>query len=156
ELLALRPAFEERDRNRLMRRILGEAPTRLDKINPAIPRDLVTIVHKAIDRDPGCRYQTAKEFAVDLRCFVEDQAIRARRPWLPERVLRWSRHNMSLAAALAVIAVLLLAGTISSGIVAVHFGKLAAEAKAARQKADRAAEEAVAARRKADRATERE
>ena len=156
ELLALRPAFEERDRHRLMRRIMGEAPPRLDKINREIPRDLVTVVHKAIDRDPGCRYQTARELADDLGCFIEDQPIQARRPWLPERVLRWSRHNKSLAAALAVIAVLLLAGTISSGIVAIHFGKLAAEANAARRKADRAAEEAVAARRKADRATERE
>jgi eukaryotic-like serine/threonine-protein kinase len=139
ELLALRPAFQEKDRHRLARQIMGEAPTRLDRIDPGIPRDLVTIVHKAIDRDAGCRYQTARDLADDLACFIDDQPIQARRPWLPERVLRWARHNMSLATALAVIAVLLIAGTVSSGIVAVHFRRLAAEADEARQKADRAA-----------------
>ena len=52
ELLAFRPAFEETDRSRLMRQILTGAPGRLEKLNPEIPRDLATIVHKAIDRDP--------------------------------------------------------------------------------------------------------
>ena len=61
ELLALRPAFDEKDRHRLARQVMGEAPTRLDRIDPGIPRDLVTIVHKAIDREAGCRYQTARE-----------------------------------------------------------------------------------------------
>jgi eukaryotic-like serine/threonine-protein kinase len=138
ELLALRPAFDEKDRHRLARRIMDEAPARLDKSNPEIPRDLITVVHKAIDRDPGCRYQTAKEFADDLHCFIEDQPIKARSPWLPERVLRWSRHNQSLAAALLIIALLLVAGTMGSGIAAVHFRRLAAEAVAALRTAESA------------------
>src|SRR5262249_56824058 len=96
ELLALRPAFQEKDRHRLARQIMGEPPARLDRINPGIPRDLVTIVHKAIDRDAGCRYQTAREFADDLRRFVEDQPIRSRPPWMPERGLRWAPPNKSL------------------------------------------------------------
>ena len=54
--------------------------------------------------------------------------------------MRWARHNKSLATALAVIAVLLIAGTLSSGIVAVYFHRLAAEANEARQKADLAAD----------------
>ena len=60
ELLAFRPAFEETDRSRLMRQMLTGVPGRLEKFNSEIPRDLATIVHKAIDRDPGCRYQTAR------------------------------------------------------------------------------------------------
>src|SRR5262249_54154333 len=140
ELLALHPAFEEKDRHRLMRRIMGEPPARLGKIDPEIPRDLVTVVHKAIDREAGCRYQTARELADDLRCFVEDQPIRARRPWRRERVLRWARRNTSLASALLIIAVLLVVGTIGSGLAAVRFRRLAAEAVAERQKADSAAE----------------
>jgi hypothetical protein len=31
-----------------------------------VPRDLATIVHKAIDREPGRRYQTAADLAADL------------------------------------------------------------------------------------------
>src|SRR5262249_7727659 len=38
ELLALQPAFMESDRHRLVRRIMGEPPARLEKTNPEIPR----------------------------------------------------------------------------------------------------------------------
>ena len=34
-------------------------------LNPAIPRDLRTIVHKAIEREPGRCYQTAAALAVE-------------------------------------------------------------------------------------------
>jgi WD40 repeat protein/serine/threonine protein kinase len=140
ELLALRRAFEEKDRHRLIRQIMSDGPTRLEKLNREIPRDLVTVVHKAIDREASCRYQTARDLAEDFRCFIEDQPIRARRPWLPERVLRWSRHHKSLASALAIIAILLVAGTVGSGLAAVRFRRLAEEAVAARGKADLAAD----------------
>ena len=45
----------------------------------AIPRDLETIVHKAIDRDPAHRYPTAGELADDLQRFLGDEPIHARR-----------------------------------------------------------------------------
>jgi serine/threonine protein kinase len=55
ELLAFRPAFDEKERNKLIKQMTaGEAP-RLDRLNAEVPRDLVTIVHKAIDRDPQRR-----------------------------------------------------------------------------------------------------
>ena len=138
ELLAFRPAFQETDRSRLMRQILSGAPGRLEKFNSEIPRDLATIVHKAIDRDPGCRYQTAKEFADDLHRFIEDEPIKARRPWLPERLVRWSRRNKSLAAALAAIAALLITGTVASGLAAEYFRRLAGEAADGRRRAEQA------------------
>jgi serine/threonine protein kinase len=55
ELLALRPAFGEKDRNKLIKHVTTGEPTPLHKINRETPRDLVTIIHKAIDRDPGRR-----------------------------------------------------------------------------------------------------
>ena len=55
ELLALRPAFEASDRHELMRRVMSEEPARLRGLVPNIPRDLETIVAKAIDRDPVAR-----------------------------------------------------------------------------------------------------
>ena len=56
ELLAFRPAFDEKDRNKLIKQVTTGEPPRLDRLNPEVPRDLVTIVHKAIDRDPRQRY----------------------------------------------------------------------------------------------------
>ncbi len=138
ELLAFRPAFTETDHSRLVRQILTGAPGRLEKVNPEIPRDLATIVHKAIDCDPDCRYQTARQFAEDLHSFIEDRPIKARRPRLPERIVRWSRRNKRLAAALAAIAALLITGTIASGLAAEHFRRLAKEAADGRRRAEQA------------------
>ena len=52
EMLAFRPAFDEKERNRLIKQVTEEEPARLGKLNRQVPRDLETIVHKAIDKDP--------------------------------------------------------------------------------------------------------
>ena len=59
EMVAFRPAFDQHERNRLIRQVMNEEPPRLDRLSPRLPRDLVTIVHKAIERDPQRRYATA-------------------------------------------------------------------------------------------------
>ena len=59
ELLALRPAFDEADRNKLVKQVMHDEPARPRKLNPDVPRDLETVVLKAIARDPAHRYQTA-------------------------------------------------------------------------------------------------
>src|SRR5262249_9508231 len=67
ELIALRPAFDEKKRHQLIKQVTTAAPMRLSKVNSALPRDLETIIHKAIDRDPSRRYETAAELAADLQ-----------------------------------------------------------------------------------------
>ena len=98
ELVALRPAYEASDRHRLMERVLHEEPERLRKLAPGVPRDLETIIAKATARDPAGRYATAAALAEDLRRFVEDRPIRARRVSAAERLARWCRRNTVLAA----------------------------------------------------------
>ena len=53
ELLSLRLAFDEQDRNRLILQVTQEDPPRLRKLDRSIPLDLETIVHKAMAREPG-------------------------------------------------------------------------------------------------------
>jgi WD40 repeat protein/serine/threonine protein kinase len=142
ELLALRPAFDETDRNKVIKQVMTTEPPRLDRLNPAIPRDLVTIVHKAADRDPARRYQTAGELADDLQRFLADEPIKARRTSSLERLVRWARHNRGVAAALAAIAAILVIGTVLSGIAAVQFRRLAVAADEERDKAEQSADEA--------------
>ncbi len=86
ELLAFRPAFGERDRGRLVRQVTTEPAPRLGSVNPEVPRDLETIVHKAIDREPAHRYATAGEMAADLQRFLDDEPIQARRQTHLEQV----------------------------------------------------------------------
>ncbi len=100
ELLAFRPAFDETDRARLISQVTARSPPRLSRLNPAIPRDLETIVHKAIDRDPAHRYATAGELAADLQRFLDDEPIRARRLSPAERRPGGDGDNRGLAASL--------------------------------------------------------
>jgi WD40 repeat protein len=131
ELLALRPAYDETDRNQLIRQVTTSEPPRLDRLNRAIPRDLVTIVHKAIDRDPARRYPTAAELAEDLRRFLDNEPIRARRVSVAERLVRWARRHPAVAALLAVLILLLVAVAAASGFAAVRFRALAADVEQA-------------------------
>ncbi|MFO0889432.1 MAG: protein kinase [Isosphaeraceae bacterium] len=110
ELLAFRPAFGERDRGRLIRQVTTEEPPRLRSLNPEVPRDLETVVHKAIERDPGHRYSTAAELAADLQRFLDDEPIRARQISAAERLVRWARRHRAVAALLAALAAVLSGG----------------------------------------------
>jgi WD40 repeat protein len=114
ELVALRPAFEASDRQVLMERVLHEEPERLKKRAPGVPRDLETIIAKAMARDPAARYATAAALAEDLRRFVEDRPIRARRISPMERLARWCRRNKGLAASIGVSAGALVAAVVVS------------------------------------------
>jgi eukaryotic-like serine/threonine-protein kinase len=106
EACTLHPAFEETDRSALLHQILNHEPPAPRTIAPTIPKDLETIVLKAMDKLPAGRYASAREMADDLCRFLEDRPIHARRPSLVERSLRWSkRHRTLLATAVAGIVV---------------------------------------------------
>jgi eukaryotic-like serine/threonine-protein kinase len=106
ELLTLRPAFDESDQARLIRRVVHEEPPRPRRYDRRVPRDLETIVLKAMAKEPGSRYQTAEAMATDLRHFLADEPIRARRSSWLERVMRLGRRNPVVGGLSAVIAVL--------------------------------------------------
>src|SRR5262249_18733809 len=111
ELFTLRPAFIEADRSKLLQQIMNEEPPPARKLNPAVPRDLETIVLKAMARDPERRYQSAEELAEDLRHFVADKPIRARRASEFEKLWRWCRRNPALALLAAACLLTLVLGS---------------------------------------------
>jgi serine/threonine protein kinase len=125
ELLVLRPAYEEAERRQLVAQAIAARTTPLNSIRPEIHSDLATVIHKAMEPDPAHRYQTAAEFAADLRRFLNDEPIRARQPTWLEQLLRWSRRNRAVAALLVLIALLLVSGTLISSVAAVKFKTLA-------------------------------
>jgi serine/threonine protein kinase/WD40 repeat protein len=138
ELLTLRPAFPETDRSKLLEQVLRSEPPRPRRLVPSLPRDLETIVLKAIARDPAQRYATARDLADDLRRFLDDLPIRARRATWAERLWRWGRREPVTAGLLAGLVLVFLAG-----FVGVLSQWLRAESKAAaeveaRQVAERA------------------
>jgi WD40 repeat protein len=118
EFLTLRAVFEESDRARLVQHVLHDDPARPRKIDRHIPRDLETIVCKAIDKDPEHRYRTAAELADDLRLFLADKPIQARRSSITERVWRWSRRNPAVAGLAASVLALLVFASVGATLFA--------------------------------------
>ena len=111
ELLTLKPAIEspklrllDPERNSILR-----SPR---SIQPNIPADLQTITLKACAYDAKDRYQHAREFEEDLRRFLEDRPILAKRSTRIELLMRWARRNPAIAtlAAATLCLLILIAG----------------------------------------------
>ena len=124
ELVTGRPAFPPTEGEISLERLAHREPEPLDRVMKRVPRDFATILQKAIIREPSARYQTAGELAEDLRRFLHDEPILARRvspaerlvrcirrhPWptalvvglvLAGAIVLWQAHEHSVAAALA-------------------------------------------------------
>jgi serine/threonine protein kinase len=111
EMLCRRPVFDADDRRMALRRIMDDDPTPLRRLAPHIPRDLETIVHRTLAKNPDGRYRSAAEFASDLERFLADRPILARRPSSIETIRRLVRRHQTAAVASAaalVVAVLAL------------------------------------------------
>jgi serine/threonine protein kinase len=133
ELLTLRPAFDGPERARLIGRVMRGRPPRPRQLAGRIPRDLETIVLKAMARESADRYATAESLAEDLRRFLMDRPIQARRAGALERAWRWCRRNRAVAVLLA--ASLVLAAGL--GVLAVLLWDRQQQTAAALQEADR-------------------
>src|SRR5262249_22745414 len=75
ELLALRPPVLAPSREELLRRIVTKALPPLSRANPAVPRTLEGVVHKATAKDPDERYASAEDFAADLGRFMRGESV---------------------------------------------------------------------------------
>ena len=114
ELLTLRPGFDSSDRLKLIEQIKTEEPQKPRSIDARIPRDLETIVLKAIEKDPKARYQSAEAMGEDLGRFLADEPIRARQVSAAERYWRWARRNPAIAILGGVLTAVLVAATVVS------------------------------------------
>jgi serine/threonine-protein kinase len=110
ELLTLRPAFDQEDRDRLIHQVTTDVPPRPRALNPEIPRDLETIILKATEHDPARRYQDAEELADELERFLADRPIKARPVGALERAWKWSQRKPAIAGLLAALALAVVVG----------------------------------------------
>lgn len=96
ELATLTPAFDGGNRQQLLTQIVHSEPRSPRAIDPSVPLELDTIIMKAISKSPVDRYRSAEALAADLRRYLDDQPILARRPGPVERLRKWSRRHPSL------------------------------------------------------------
>jgi len=66
-------------------------------LDPSIPRDLELICLKAIRKSRADRYQSAKEFADDLRRYLRQEPIQAGLITPMKRILRWCQRHPAYA-----------------------------------------------------------
>jgi WD40 repeat protein/tRNA A-37 threonylcarbamoyl transferase component Bud32 len=78
------------------------------EINREIPRDLDTIIARAMALEPARRFQSAADLALDLHYFLAGEPISSRSVGWLERGLLWARRNPAMARVSAFAAVTLL------------------------------------------------
>jgi eukaryotic-like serine/threonine-protein kinase len=106
ELLTLQPIFPGQDRGTLLYQIFNEEPRLPKQIDRFIPIELETIVLKAIAKSPVDRYASAGEMAADLRRFLEERPILAKRPTLLDQARKWLRRHPAFVPTTLVLLVL--------------------------------------------------
>ena len=88
--------------------------TRVSGTPSRIDRDLQTIVAKAMAKNRAMRYATAAALADDLRRYLHNEPILARRPTATYQLAKFARRHRSLVAATAAVAIAVTAGLVVS------------------------------------------
>jgi serine/threonine protein kinase len=91
------------NRRMLLLQVLEDEPRAPRTLHDKIPRDLETICLKAMAKSPARRYETAGEFAQDLRRFLNGEPILARSVGRLEQLGRWCRRYPLAAGLLLTI-----------------------------------------------------
>ncbi|HMF14666.1 MAG TPA: serine/threonine-protein kinase, partial [Gemmataceae bacterium] len=114
ELLTLQPVFDGQDRQELLQKIASEEPRLPSQANAALPTELETIILKALAKEPEGRYAGAQELADDLRRFLDNRPILAKRPTLLQRARKWARRHRSFVLAALLLLVMAVIGLAAS------------------------------------------
>lgn len=100
ELLAGQPPFHGDNLATVLRQLNEEEAPVLSR---DVPRDLVVITHKALQKTPARRYASAQALADDLRRWLAGDAILARKQPVAEQAWRWLRRHPGWAALLLLL-----------------------------------------------------
>jgi tRNA A-37 threonylcarbamoyl transferase component Bud32 len=87
------------------------------KLNPYVPRDFATICLKCLERDPNRRYKSAAAVAGELRRFLASEPIHARPLSKLARLARWSKRKPAHATAVALAAIMAVAGPVTAVVI---------------------------------------
>lgn len=101
ELIALRRPFEGDTTHQVAAQILAKDPIDPRTIRSRIPKELVVIAGKALEKDREKRYASMGELADDLRRFMAGEPILAKPPNAWERAFKWVRRHRAVSVAIA-------------------------------------------------------
>jgi WD40 repeat protein len=135
ECLTGRPPFGAATALDTLLLVVRDEPAPVRSLQPGVARDLETICHKCLHKEPARRYATARELADDLQRFLRNEPVRARPVGLGERVGKWVRRRPVVAALAALVILVAAAGL---GGVLWAYGEAVRERNNARDEAEHA------------------
>jgi WD40 repeat protein len=144
QLVSGKPPYAAGPAREVLVQVEREPPAPLAGRVPEAPAELVTIIEKAMARDPEQRYQSARSLADDLRRFQNGQLVRAHHYSAWALAQRWLRRHRALVTVAASL-LLVLAGTAAWSV-----GRIVEE----RNRAEDRASEALAAQERLQRRTD--
>ncbi|MBI4510759.1 MAG: protein kinase [Deltaproteobacteria bacterium] len=131
----------------ILSRVITGPPKPLSSRQPGVPRDLLTIVNKAMAREPMDRYPNAAELADDLKRFQHGQLVNVHDYSTLELMERWfRRHKAPMMVALVALAIVLASAAVSVARIVRerdHSQKQRAVAERAKKQADARASELI-------------
>jgi WD40 repeat protein len=109
ELLTLRPPFNGQTAAELIDQIGQQDPVPPTRVDRRVPRDLETVVLKALAKRPADRYNTAADLFEDLERFLNREPVKARRIGPLGRAWRVARRHPGMTAVSTAAAAIVLA-----------------------------------------------
>lgn len=109
ELLAFRPMFTSENDREVMNQVLTKDPAPPHRFCRQVPRELETICLKAVEKNRRRRYATAEDLADDLKRWLLDLPIQAKRQSIPVRAIKFLRRKRVSVAMTAAVFISLAA-----------------------------------------------
>jgi len=108
------PPYTGRGSVAVITQVLAGPPPPLAERAPGIPRDLLTIVDKAMARERDHRYANAGALGEDLKRFFRGQLVASHAYTRSELVRRWLRKHRAVVSVVALAAIVLAIGAVVS------------------------------------------
>lgn len=91
----------------IITKVLNDNPVPPQRIDPAIPKDLDTIVMKCLEKEQHRRYDSARALAEDLQHYIDGEPIEARQAAWTYRLMKKIQKNKTLSAVTAAALILI-------------------------------------------------
>ena len=105
ECLTLHPPFEGNSVNETLTRVISQEAVPPKKYCPRLSSDLNTVMLHALEKSPEDRYESAVDFATDIKNVLDFKPIVAHRPSITRRAYKALRRKL-IEVALVIIAIL--------------------------------------------------